>query len=226
MKRLSNTDLLQRVPLFEGLTPRQAAAIAESLVKQRFRRTEAIVRQGENSQTLYIILAGRARVVVSGGRGGRREVILATLHAGDCVGEMNLVDDQPQSATVRAEVATDVLVLQRTAFDLCLAQSPAVRSNLLRCVVQRLRRANQKIESLALQDVQGRVVHALLELATRDEQGRLRVQQRLSRQDLAKRVGASREMVSRVMNDLEESAAVVKSDNGLLLMESQLRSCE
>ena len=106
MSLLSNLDLIRRVPLFSTLTQAQAESVADSVVKRRFKRGECIVEQGKKSNCLAIVLTGRARVVTTDTRG--REVILATMNPGDYVGEMSLIDNQPHSATVRAEVQTDV----------------------------------------------------------------------------------------------------------------------
>src|ERR1700712_2568501 len=118
MSMLSNLELLRRVPLFAALTPMQAASIADAIVKKRFKRAEMIVEQGKKSDSLYIILTGRARVMSTDSRG--REVILAMLQPGDYIGEMSLIDDAPHSATVRTEIQTDVLMLGRDAFSGCL----------------------------------------------------------------------------------------------------------
>ena len=106
---LSNLDLLRRVPLFSLLTVAQAEVISGAVVKQRFKRGEPLVEQGHKSDALFILLTGRARVMTSDSRG--REVILATLAPGDYLGEMSIIDNQPHSATVRAEVQTDVLMI-------------------------------------------------------------------------------------------------------------------
>jgi CRP/FNR family cyclic AMP-dependent transcriptional regulator len=109
MSMLSNLELIRRVPLFAMLTAAQAESVADAVVKRRFKRGEVIVEQGKKSNTLFIILTGRVRVVTSDKRG--REVILATLQPGDYIGEMSLIDNEPHSATCRAEVQTDMLVL-------------------------------------------------------------------------------------------------------------------
>ena len=114
---LSNLDLLRRVPLFSLLTVGQAEAVSGALVKRRFKRGEVLVEQGQKSDALFILLMGRARVFTADSRG--REVILATLGQGDYIGEMSIIDNQPHSATVRAEVQTDVLLLGRTEFARC-----------------------------------------------------------------------------------------------------------
>ncbi|HKX94765.1 MAG TPA: Crp/Fnr family transcriptional regulator [Methylibium sp.] len=211
MAMLSNLDLIRRVPLFSLLTGDQAQSIADSIVKRRYRRGEVIVEQGTKSNALYILLTGRARVVTADARG--REVILAVFQSGDYLGEMSLIDNEPHSATVRAEVQCDVLVLGRAEFARCLPENSSLSYAIMRGLVARLRAADRQIESLALLDVYGRVARALLDMAEDGAEYKL-IRNKVSRQDLAKVVGASREMVSRVMKDLEERGFIQTQENG------------
>ena len=219
MAMLSNLDLIRRVPLFSLLTNEQAQSIADSVVKRRYRRGEIIVEHGRKSNALFILLTGRARVLTSDSRG--REVILAVLQPGDYVGEMSLIDNEPHSATVRAEVQTDMLVLGRAEFARCLPENSSLSYAILRGLVQRLRNADRQIESLALLDVYGRVARSLLDMAeqTGDQ---LLIRNKVSRQDMAKIVGASREMVSRVMKDLEERGVIQTQENGSVVIKERL----
>ena len=219
---LSNLDLLRRVPLFSLLTVAQAEVISGAVIKRRFKRGEALVEQGQKSNALFILLTGRARVMTSDSRG--REVILATLAQGDYLGEMSIIDNEPHSATVRAEVATDVLMLGRAEFARCLTENASMSLVVMRGLVKRLRHADRKIESLALLDVYGRVAHALLDFAVADAQGQLLIKDKISRQDLAKMVGASREMVSRVMKDLEERGFIEALPSGATLLKDRLNA--
>ena len=219
---LSNLDLLRRVPLFSLLTVAQAEVISGAVIKRRFKRGEALVEQGQKSNALFILLTGSARVMTSDSRG--REVILATLAQGDYLGEMSIIDNEPHSATVRAEVQTDVLMLGRAEFARCLTENASMSLVVMRGLVKRLRHADRKIESLALLDVYGRVAHALLDFAVADEQGQLLIRDKISRQDLAKMVGASREMVSRVMKDLEERGFIEALPNGATLLKDRLNA--
>lgn len=219
---VSNLELIRRVPLFSMLTASQAESVASAVVKCRFKRGESIVEQGKKSNALSIILTGRARVVTTDARG--REVILATMHPGDYVGEMSLIDNEPHSATVRAEIQTDVLVLGRMEFARCLPENSSMAYAVMKGLVQRLRHADRKIESLALMDVYGRVARALLEFATEDSHGNAVIRDKVSRQDLAKMVGASREMVSRVMKDLEERGFIETRADGSMLVKDRLHS--
>jgi len=117
-----------------------------------------------------------------------------------------------------------VLELSRLEFSRCLPEAGSMAYAVLRGLVQRLRQADRKIESLALMDVYGRVARVLLESASEDEEGAVLIHEKVSRQDLAKMVGASREMVSRVMKDLEERQFITTRPNGSLLLSKHLHS--
>ena len=222
MSILSNRDLIRRVPLFATLTQTQADLVANAVVKRRYKRGELIVEQGKKSNFLAIILTGQARVFTTDSRG--REVILAMMNPGDYVGEMSLIDDQCHSATVCAEVQTDVLMLSQPEFAHCLPESGSMAYAVMRGLVQRLRLADRKIESLALMDVYGRVARALLESAQPNPDGQLVIRTRVSRQDVAKMIGASREMVSRVMKDLEDRGLIELAEDGSTIIRDRLTS--
>ena len=212
MSVLSNEDLLKRVPLFGLLTSVQAASLSYTLMKQRHKRSDHVVEYGQKSHSLYIILAGRARVVLANDKG--RQVILATLAAGDYFGEMSLIDNEAHSATVVAETQMDVLVLSRDDFLRCLMENPSMSLSVMRGLVQRIRHANQQIASFALRGVYGRVANILLSTAVKNDSGELLISGKISHVDIAKMVGSSREMVSRAMKDFEESSFIQKLEGG------------
>ena len=221
---VSNLELIRRVPLFAMLTASQAESVSQAVVKSRFKRGEAIVEQGKKSNSLAIMLTGRARVITTNARG--REVILATMQPGDYIGEMSLIDNEPHSATVRAEVQTDVLILGRLEFARCLPENSSMAYAVMKGLVQRLRHADRKIESLALMDVYGRVARALLEFAVEDAEGNAVIRDKVSRQDLAKMVGAAREMVSRVMKDLEVRGFIEIRSDGSTVVKDRCNAIE
>lgn len=218
MSMLTNLDLIRRVPLFALLAPAQAESLANAVEKRRFRRGELIVEQGKKQDALFIMLAGRARVVVTDAKA--REVILATLHPGDYIGEMSLIDQEPHSANVEAEVQTDALVLAGSDFTRCLLENPSTVSAVMKGLVQRLRSADRKIESLALLGVYGRVANVLLDsgVPIPGPDNMRVIRDKISRQDIAKMVGASREMVSRVMKDFEEQGFIETRADGSVLV--------
>lgn len=219
MSIVSNLDLIRRVPLFAMMDPEQASALSSSVGKRRFKRGELIVEQGKKTDTLFVMLSGRARVLVRDRNA--REVILASLKAGDYIGEISLIDNSPHSASVEAEVQTDVLMLGRAEFIRCLAESPAMAFAVMQGLVQRLRKADEKITSLALMDVYGRVAKVLIGLAEDDGDQTLVIREKLSRQDVAKMVGASREMVSRVMRDFEDKGFMRTLENGAIVLKER-----
>ncbi|MFM2050309.1 MAG: hypothetical protein RL682_800 [Pseudomonadota bacterium] len=212
MAMISNLDLILRVPLFAHLTVQQAEPLANAVTKKRYKRGECMLEQGVHSDVLMIILTGRARVLMTDKKG--REVILAILRSGDYMGDMCLIDQEPNSASVHAEVLTDVLVLGRDEFLRALSENASVALGVMRVLTKRLRYADHKISSLALTGVYARVASVLLETAVADSRGVLTIRDRVSRQDVAKMVGASREMVSRVMKDFEEKGFLRTLEGG------------
>jgi len=222
---VSNLELIRQVPLFSLLTASQAELVADAVISRRFMRGQMLVEQGEKCDALTILLTGRARVISSDAWG--REVILATMRPGDYIGETSLIDQEPHSASVMAEVQTDVFILGQQAFARCLPDIDSMAFAMLKGLVQRLRYADCKIESLALMGVYGRVARTLLEFAEENSEcveGNPVIPGRISRQDVAKMVGASREMVSRVMKNLELRGFIETRDDGLLLIKQRLNS--
>lgn len=220
MSMLSNLDLLRRVSLFSLLSETQLQALADSVSKRRYKRGDRVVTQGQQTGALFVILSGRARVLMSSGS-RRREVILASLQTGDYFGEMSLIDGEAHSASVDAEAELDVLALDQAAFIRLLGESAAIAHGIMRGLVRRLRQADRKIGTLALMSVYGRVANVLLDMAKAAPAGDMIIRVRFSRQDLAQMVGASREMVSRVMKDFEEQGFVIPLEGGALYVKER-----
>lgn len=216
---LTNLDLLQRIPLFSLVDARQLPWLAQNVVKRRYKRGEAIVTQGGMGHDMIVLLSGSARVVKTDERG--REVILATLKAGECIGDMSVVDSAPHSATVITEVTSDALVLPRDFMAKALLESAGLTFGMLIRMVARLRAANEKAISLALLQLYDRVVRELINLSNRED-GQYILRVKINRQDLAKTVGASRERVSKVIKNLEERGQLVRLPDGAYLVRQDL----
>ena len=99
MAIVSNLDLIRRVPLLSNLSPAQSSLVANLISKKRYKRGELLIEEGKTSYALFVILSGKVRVLSQDERG--HKVIMAVLDAGDCVGEMSLIDGEPHSATMR-----------------------------------------------------------------------------------------------------------------------------
>jgi CRP/FNR family transcriptional regulator, cyclic AMP receptor protein len=214
-----NKAFLQRVPLLASLSDAQLEALAVGSVRRSFPKGRTIVAEGEPSQSLYILLSGRAKVQRSDSEG--KEVILAVLGPGECFGEMSLIDEAPRSASVITLESCDFMAINKDSFKALLAQSHDMAMQVMRGLVKRLRAADQKIETLALLDVYGRVARVLLDFSEQVGEERI-VKNKLPRQEIAKMIGASREMVSRVMKGLESDGFIVAAAEGRLVLREKL----
>ena len=206
--------LLQNIPLFAGLSSEQLDRIDKMAVLRQVQRHKAIVFAGAETDALYVIASGSAKVLNRDEDG--REVILSVLEAGECFGEMGLIDGSPRSADVVANEACELLVISKADFMHALAENVDLCLNIMKSLVLRLREANQKIESLALMDVYGRVAKLLLEYSEKEDGVRV-VRRKLTKMDMSKMVGASREMVSRVMKDLEQRG-FIRTEKGCIII--------
>lgn len=164
-----------------------------------YRRDVLIIQEGDLGDTLYIILAGRVKVFASGEND--REVVIDTHGAGEYVGEMAL-DGGPRSASVITLEPTICAVVTRITIRDHIAQHPEFAFDLLARVIRRARRATANVKNLALLDVYGRVRHLFDELAV-EREGVRSIPEKLTHQEIADRVGSSREMISRLLKDLE-----------------------
>ena len=198
------TDILRKVPLFSQLAPSDLERVSEISRERAYPRNSVILFEDDPGDALYVVALGQVKVVLIGEDG--REVILSVMGEGEFFGEMALVDDEPRSAHVIAMEDSTLLVLRREDFQGILKQTPGIALALLRELSRRLRRVDEKVGSLVLLDVNGRVAQLLLELA--DEAGSERITRRLTHHTIAQMIGSSRETVSRTMRDLVEKGYI------------------
>jgi CRP/FNR family cyclic AMP-dependent transcriptional regulator len=162
-------------------------------------RNTVFIDEGDKGDSLFVILSGRVKVFVADADG--REMVLDIHGPGDYVGELAL-DGRPRAASVMAMEPTVCSVLTRDALRTAIVANPDLAMNLIGTLIERLRIATEKVRNLALMDVYGRVARLLLSLAVEQPDGRMVVPERLTQQDIADRVGASRDMISRIFKDL------------------------
>ena len=208
---------LRTLPMFETLNNERLEEIARFARLHRVARNTEVVHAGDTTDSIFVVLNGALKVQMCDQEG--REVILSLLGPGDMFGEMGAIDDHPRSATVVATKACDLVVIAKEDFKRCLSTNFDVSLYIIRSLIKRLRMADRKIESLALIDVFGRVARLLMDMAeTKD--GRKVVTKHITRQDIARTIGASREMVSRVMRDLQLQGLIEEADGCIWLCES------
>ncbi|MBK8742297.1 MAG: Crp/Fnr family transcriptional regulator [Betaproteobacteria bacterium] len=174
-----------------------------------YARNSVIINEGERADTFFIILSGRVKVYGSDDSGN--EIIYSVHGAGEYVGEMSL-ESGIRTASVMTMEETACSVVSGTEFKNFIVEQPAFALHLIHKLIRRAREATEGIKNLALLDVYGRVCTVLVGLAE-ESNGVLRVTERLTQQDIADRVGASREMVSRIFKELI-SGGYVAQDAG------------
>ena len=214
-----STLLLRNVPLFSVLPEGQLGLLTGLVTRKSYPRGTTIISAGDLTDSLFVIISGRLKVMMSDDEG--REVILAILGSNEFFGEMGLLDDSPRSASVVALEACELLTLSKRDFKKCLSENFELSMAVMRGLVRRLREADKKIGSLALMDVYGRVARLLLEMAETID-GQKVVTKKLAKQDIAKMIGASREMVSRVMKDLQAGGYIEVRGSSIFLRENIL----
>jgi len=192
--------MLPNIPLFSDLEEEERKTLSSKAITRHYPRNTIIINEGDSSDSLYFILSGRVKVFLNDDEG--KEVILNTQGTGDYFGEMALLDSGPRSASVKTLEDSKMAVISKTDFDEFLFLHREATRKIMRCLVKRLRALTDNVRSLALMDVYGRVARVLLELAVK-EGDHLVVRETLTQQDIANRVGASREMVSRILKELK-----------------------
>ena len=210
---------LKAVPFFTQLTERELELVRSLSSEKHYPKNAVVLTEGEMGDSLYMIRSGKVKVFIGDQEG--REMILKILGPGDFFGEMSMIDKQPRSASITTLETSVFLVLSHAAFEKCIEQVPRIATVVMRILAQRVREADKKIGTLALMDVYGRVASTLLELAVVDN-GKLMVGEKLSQQDLANMVGASREMVNRILKDLSERGFISVESKSITIINREL----
>jgi CRP/FNR family transcriptional regulator, cyclic AMP receptor protein len=195
-------EVLARAGLFQGVAPEAAEALAATLTYGEYPRGEAVFTEGEQGDTLFIVLSGKIKIGRRAADG--RENMLSVMGPSDMFGELSLFDPGPRTAT--ASVVTDARLasLAHSSLRPWIKDRPEISEQLLRVLARRLRRTNDALADLIFTDVPGRVAKALLELASRfgtPEGDGVRVHHDLTQEELAQLVGASRETVNKALAD-------------------------
>jgi CRP/FNR family cyclic AMP-dependent transcriptional regulator len=197
----------------ERLSAALLDAIAPHGTTRAFAANAILINEGDTTDSLYIVLAGRVKVYASSDEG--REVVLTEYGPGEYFGELS-IDGERRSASIKALEPCTCRIVQGSELRQFLAEQPDFAMHLTRKLIRMVRRLTEQVRSLALQDVYGRLVRVLTELS--DPVGDERVlRQKLTQQDIADRIGSSREMVNRVMKELTTGGYVGQRDGRLVI---------
>jgi CRP-like cAMP-binding protein len=211
--------LLQRVPAFSTLSEDELAQVADVTVPRTFGSGEVVFREGDQSDTCYLVRSGHARAVREHVDG--RTITLATFGSGDIFGELAMFDAERRSATVETLEEAEVVAILGSDMHRLLRAHPDIAVKLLAALSRRLRETNERLTRQSFQTVQSRVASVLAELvaATRSEgageaeaeaEGEADVLITATQTDLAQLAGSSRESASRFLAVLERAGVITQ----------------
>jgi CRP/FNR family transcriptional regulator len=211
-------ELLRQVPVFSSLGDEELRQVAEVAMPRRFEANDIVFREGDSSNTCYIVKAGRARAVREHGDG--RTLTLAHFGPGDIFGELAMFDDERRSATVETLEETETLAILGADMRRLLHAHPDIAVKLLAALGRRLRHTNERLTRQSFQTVQSRVASVLAQLvdsARRDGAGDGDVLIAHTQAELAQLAGSSRESASRFLAVLER-AGIITQGRGKLVV--------
>lgn len=211
----------------DALSPNQLPESVKALLKRayinRYQKRQPIVEAGGESKSLYLILKGSVSVILR--EDDDREIVVAYLNAGDFFGEMGLFENQPhRTAEVRTREICEIAEISYENFIELSKQYPDLNYAIFAQLTRRLKNTTRKMTDLAFIDVTGRIARCLIDLASQPEamllsNGR---QIRITRQEIGRIVGCSREMVGRVLKSLEEQGMIETEGKAILIYDSAL----
>jgi CRP/FNR family transcriptional regulator len=211
-------ELLGRVPAFSALEQSDLERIAQVAVPRQFEPGQAVFREGDASDTCYVVREGRARAIRTHGDG--RTITLATFGPGDIFGELAMFEDERRSATVQAIDTTSVVGVLGPDMRRLMSEHPDIATRLVVALGRRLREMNERLSRQSFQTVQSRVALVLGQLVEQeiaDGKGASDVLVTATQADLAQLAGSSRESASRFLAVLER-AGVISQGRGRLVV--------
>ena len=209
-------DTLKKVNFFSDFSDTEIERLASFAKLRHYPKGAVVIKMGELTSSLYLIADGLLKVRRV--RKDGKEVIFSILKTGDIFGEMTFLSDGPRSADVLTLTESDLVLIDRNDFEAYMKDNKMFMLKMIKILVKRVAAANITIERLALDNVYERLAHFLTEHAVNDEKTGKKVIRGLPTQaDLASIVGASREMVSRIIRDLTTGGFVSKTGKELII---------
>ncbi len=195
----SLTETLSKTSLFKGLDAGDIENVASQTVTRQFPKNTVIVSQGDDTDSFYVILQGKVDVFLQNDKG--KEIIINTLGECEAFGELAPLGGIPRQASIITTEDSIFGVISRQVFMDTLLTRPAISMRIIDLLIHRIQDLTEEVSSLALEDVYNRVVRVLYKHA--DAVGEKLVTEKLTQQDIASRVGATREMVHRILKELK-----------------------
>lgn len=199
--------MLKSAPVFNGLTARDIEDIEKRGIRRQFPRNAMVINEGDTDASLYVIEKGRVKVYLAGTDG--REIIINTHGPGEHFGELSAIDGGRRSASIITCEESTFLVIQRLLFNELVAEHPAIAYNLIADLARKVRRLTREAKTLAFSDTYQRLRIVLQDLARQGDGGES-IPIPLTQQEIADRIGASREVVSRMLHALAQDGHLTR----------------
>ena len=212
--------ILKKVPLFQSLCDADLEHLSLSLRTQRLRKKQVLFRKGDEGTAFYIIKKGKVKIVLSSKEG--EEVVPAIFSEGDFFGEMSLLDQKPRSADVVAIEESEVFVLNRTDFLSFLKNSENAIKCIFACLSERLRKTDDLFEDASFLTVSGKLAKKLIALGKEfgmEDKTAIKINLRLTQQDIAELVGTTRESINKELKVLRDKGLVSTEDGFIQLID-------
>jgi CRP/FNR family transcriptional regulator, cyclic AMP receptor protein len=217
-------EYLKNIPLFKHLKDSQLKEIAARCRSVRYKKGDVVFHKTDLSTDLYIVNAGKLKALLVDEEGD--EIVLAEFEKGAFFGELSLLDGKGRSATITAETEADLSLLSKDTFFDLLNKDPRIAVELMTTLVDRLRKADEMIESLAFFEVGERLIRSLLEHATpfsgTGPSGGYLKAGKLTHKELAAHIGSSREAVSKCLKVLQAKTIVKEAGGNILIARNAL----
>ena len=195
----SLTETLAKTALFEGMGPDDVNSVAALTVIRQFPKNTVVVSQGDDTDSFYVIIQGKVDVFLQNDKG--KEIIINTLGVCESFGELAPLGGIPRQASIITTEESTFGIISRQVFMDTLLSKPTVSMRIIDLLITRIQDLTEEVSSLALEDVYNRVVRVLYKHA--EAVGEKLVTEKLTQQDIASRVGATREMVHRILKELK-----------------------
>jgi len=192
-------ETLNKTTLFSGMEPADLDVIASQTVIKKFPKNTVILGQGDDTDSLYVIVKGKVDVFLHNDKG--KEIIINTLGESESFGELAPLGGIPRQASIITTEESTFGIISRQVFMDTLLARPTISMRIIDLLISRIQDLTEEVSSLALEDVYNRVVRVLYKHA--EEVGEKLITEKLTQQDIASRVGATREMVHRILKELK-----------------------
>ncbi len=205
---------LKDIPMFRGLREDKLHALTAKAVTESIPKNVIVITEGEFTRSLYVILSGKVKVYLNDENG--KELVLDAKGPGEYFGEM-VLDDGPRSASVVTVEPCQFAIISMADFREVLIEQPEIALQVITNLIRMTRGLNGNVRSLALLDVYGRVARMLLDLAV-DDGGNQVIQEKLTQQEMANKVGTSREVINRILRDLATGGYIKVEDKKIIII--------